>query len=129
MGSRSMKPVSARKRSAVVRLGLTTAVAFTLRCGGPTRVAQRCVDDTGRVVDDRYCEQNHAAAPLPYHWYYGGAGFYPGQYASGGANQPIPDAEAVRTSSPGFSPSAVSTSSGVVRGGFGATGDGAASGE
>ena len=108
-----------RKKSGLVKLGLTTAMALTLRCGGPRREAQRCVDEYWRVVEDRYCEQSPGAAPHPYHWYYGGSGYYPGQAASGGSERPSAGAEAVRTSSPGFSPSSVS------RGGFGGTGEGA----
>ena len=80
------------------------------------RQAQRCVDDFGRVVEDRYCDQSPVTAPHPYHWYYGGSGYFPGQTASGGSTQPAPGAAAVRTSSPGFDAGSVS------RGGFGATG-------
>ena len=119
----------ARKKSAFVQLGVTAAVALTLRCGGPHRVAQRCVDDYGRVVEDRYCEQSPATVPHPYHWYYGGNGFFPGQTASGGSDRPEAGATAVRTSSPGFSSSSVSTGSGVVRGGFGGTAAGDGGGE
>lgn len=119
-----MDSAPSRKKSVLIRLGLTTAVALTVRCGGPNRVAQRCVDNTGRVVQDRYCDQSTAAGPLPYRWYYGGSGFYPGQTVSGGSNYPYSGATSVRTSSPGFSASSVSTGSGVVRGGFGGTAEG-----
>ncbi|HEY1242977.1 MAG TPA: hypothetical protein VGF16_20585 [Bryobacteraceae bacterium] len=116
------------RKSAFIRLGITTAMALTLRCGGPQRVAQRCVDDYGRVVEDWYCEQN--PVPLhPYHWYYGGRGFFPGQVASGGSDRPTSGATAVRTSSPGFSRGAAESGSGAVRGGFGATAEGGGGGE
>ena len=92
-------------------------------------MAERCVDDSGRVVEDRYCEQNPSTAPHPFHWYYGGRGYYPGDIASGGGAAPGAGVTAVRTSSPGFTPSSVSSSSGVARGGFGATADGAGGGE
>lgn len=88
------------------------------------------MDDSGRVVEDRYCEQSPATAPHPFHWYYGGSGFYPGETVSDGSNTPPPQTSAIRTSSPGFSPSVVGgVDSGVTRGGFGATADGAGAGE
>jgi hypothetical protein len=109
------------KKSAFVKLGLTTAVALSLRCGGgPRQEAQRCVDGTGRVVEDRYCE--HPGAPAvyyPYHWYYGGSGYFPGMTASGGRTDLTPGRTAVRTSSPGFAES-------VARGGFGGSAEGGA---
>jgi len=124
-----MEPKPPQKKSAFIRLGLTTAMALTLRCGGPHRVAQRCVDGSGRVMEDRYCDQSPATGPRLYHWYYGGSGYFPGQTASGGSDRPASGASAVRTSSPGFSPSAVESGSGAVRGGFGATGEGGGGGE
>lgn len=115
------------KKSGFIKLGLTTAVALSLRCGGgPRQEAQRCVDSLGRVVVDRYCEQPGApsSAPgsgpfYPYHWYYGGSGYFPGMTASGGRAAPTPGATPVRTSSPGFAES-------VARGGFGSSAEGGA---
>ena len=111
-------PAGSRKRSAFVKLGLTAAMALCVRCGGPGRQAQRCVDDYGRVVEDRYCDQSPATVPHPYHWYYGESGFFPGQTATGGSAKPAAGATSVRTSSPGFSADS------VARGGFGGTGEG-----
>ena len=122
-----------RKRSAFVKLGITAGVALALRwCvvpppGDQRREAQRCVGDDGRVVEDRYCEQVPATAPHPFHWYYGGNGYYPGDRVSGGSDRPIPGAAPVRTSSPEFSPGAGGES--VTRGGFGGTAEGAGAGE
>lgn len=109
------------KKSAVVKLGITTAMALALRCGGPRREAQRCVDGNGQVVEDRYCRQGPVGAPYAYHWWYGGSGYYPGERVSGGSDRPTPGTSAVRTGSSGFSPDAAGS---VSRGGFGATGEG-----
>jgi hypothetical protein len=85
------------------------------------REAQRCVDQNGLVVDDKYCQQQPAppgGAPpgdAAYHWYYGGSGYYPGETASGGSDTPTPGYSGMRPSEPGFDDT-------VVRGGFGGHG-------
>ena len=123
-----MKPPT-RKRSLVVKLGLTAAVAFAVQCGGPRGEAQRCIDATGRVVEDRYCDQRSGSGGVPYHWYYGGNGFYPGDRATGGADRPSGNSAPVRTSSPEFGSGGGHESGGVSHGGFGATGEGGGAGE
>ena len=105
------------KRSAMVKLGLTSAMAAALTgCAGRKEVS-RCVDEHDRVVEDRLCgEPEHAQRSgigpmfVPYHWYYGGTGFALGALAGGGRY----------TSTPGGT---------VVRSGFGSTGAGTGAGE
>ena len=117
------------KKSRLVSLGLTPAMALILVSCERRREAQRCVDQNqgsvrvgnlwlanGLVVDDKYCQQQ----PAPhggggYHWYYGGSGYYPGETASGGSYTPTPGYSAMRPSEPGFADT-------VVRGGFGGIG-------
>ena len=104
------------KRSAMVKLGLTSAMAAALAgCAGKKEVS-RCVDQNDRVVEDRLCgdaerprSQGFGPMFLPYSWYYGGSGFLPGASARGGRYMPTPGATA-------------------VRGGFGATGEGVGGG-
>ena len=107
------------KRSAMVRLGLTSAMAAALTgCGGRKEIS-RCVDENNRVVEDRLCGDagqsertgGHGFGPvfLPYRWYYGGAGYALGSMVGGG----------------GYSARPGST---VVRGGFGGTGEGVGGG-
>ena len=57
---------------------------------------QRCVDEHNVVVDDSLCNwpqqqnPNGGHYPVPYRWYYGGAGtYYPGSTASGGGYAPM----------------------------------------
>jgi hypothetical protein len=122
------------KKSRLVSLELTSAMAVILvgcdESSQPTRrEVQRCVDQNRHVVGDEYCQQQPAppgGAPpggVPYHWYYGGSGYYPGETASGGYETPTPGYSAMRPSEPGFEDT-------VVRGGFGAHGgEGAEAGE
>jgi hypothetical protein len=80
------------------------------------------------VVEDRYCDQGPGIGHPPFHWYYGGDGYYPGQLATGGSDSPTPGAAPVGTRSGEFRGGA-GGESGVTRGGFGGTGEGAGSGE
>jgi hypothetical protein len=105
------------KKSSIVQLGLTSAMAAALLGCGRREVAN-CVDESDHVVDDKYCDEmdrSHSAGVypvvIPYRWYYGGMGLMPGMRASGGSYTP----------SPGLA---------TVRGGFGGTGaaDGAGGG-
>ena len=104
------------KRSAMVKLGLTSAMAAALTgCAGKKEVS-RCVDQNDKVVEDRLCGEpervrSSGMSPVfvPYHWYYGGAGFALGALARGGGYTPTPGRTA-------------------VRGGFGSTGAGTRAG-
>lgn len=104
------------KRSAMVKLGLTSAMAAALTgCAGKKEVS-RCVDQNDKVVEDRLCGEpepvrSSGMSPVfvPHHWYYGGAGFALGALASGGRYTPTPGRTAVRS-------------------GFGATGEGTGAG-
>ncbi len=93
------------KKSRAVPIGLVAFVASSLVACGPTDY-KRCVDDTGRVVDDERCTR--PAAPGPpigvYHWYYGGRGLRVGDMVSGGSSTPS---------------AGVRYHSSTVRGGFG----------
>lgn len=107
------------KKSTGVPLTLMASVAAIAAsaCNGSDRSASRCVDQNNVVVADSLCgpEKERAAGGFyPYHPYYGGyGGFVIGSMARGGS----------------FSPSARSSSSeGVSRGGFGATGRGVSGG-
>jgi hypothetical protein len=112
------------KKSKLVSLGLTSAMALILVGCDDRREAQRCVDQNGLVVDDEYCQQQSAPpGGGGYHWYYGGSGYYPGETASGGSYTPTAGYSAMRPSEPGFADT-------VVRGGFGGIGgEGAGAGE
>lgn len=86
-------------------LGLLLFVAGSMTSCDPTDI-KRCVDREDCVVEDEKCLD----APLtsgyhthPYHWYYGGSGFY-GEKATGGYTHPA---------------SGVSYSTGTSKGGFG----------
>lgn len=107
------------KKSSLVSLGLTSAMAIALMgCDDDRREAQRCVDQNGLVVDDKYCQQQPVTpggGDYVDHWYYGGRGYYPGETAAGGSYTPTPGYSAMRPSEPGFSDV-------VVRGGFGSSG-------
>lgn len=113
------------KRSTCVSLGLTSALALSITGCGTSRSsaleAQRCVEQNGRVVEERYCEdRRHGSFGYPFRWYYGGRGYYPGQFAYGGGYSASGAGIPIRPSSPGFSS--------AVRGGFGSTGAGHGSG-
>jgi hypothetical protein len=118
------------KRSAMVKLGLTSAMAASLAgCAGSRQEAQRCVDQNGRVVEEKLCDNGDRERRsgggmlfMPYRWYYGGTGYALGALAAGGHDRPAPGTTPVRTSSPDFS------SGGVTHGGFGATAGGEGSG-
>jgi len=73
--------------------------------------AKRCIDQAGIVVEDRHCENNGAVIPrrLPYTYYYGGQGFYPGNRVVGGSHIPQQGISYMRASH-------------LQKGGFGATG-------
>ena len=73
-----------------------------------TRVPQRCVDEEGRAVDDRYCEEDarregygRPGFVYRYHWYWGGGSSYvpPGSVIRGGTYT-APDPESVDVFSP-----------------------------
>ena len=97
------------KRTSIVKLGLTSAVAAALGGCGQNH-AGRCVDYTDRIVEERYCKdmeqsrsRGFSTGYYPYRWYYGGLGYGIGSRAVGG----------------GYAPSAQGGS--TVRGGFGST--------
>jgi hypothetical protein len=83
--------------------------------------SRRCIDATGRVLSDNYCQQG-IGAPYGYsgapHWVYGGSGYYSGghyfwhNYSS---------------SSRGGSYGGSGGGGGVSRGGFGGSGSGGGS--
>jgi hypothetical protein len=106
------------KKSRLVSLGLTPAMAIALIGCEDRREVQRCVDQNGLVVDDKYCQQQPVApggGGDVYRWYYGGTGYYPGETAADGYYIPTPGYSAMRPSEPGFGDA-------VARGGFGSTG-------
>jgi hypothetical protein len=95
---------------------LTIAAMLSTACSHkPKGQVARCVDASDQVVGDDKCESHPAAGswgPYPfYRWYYGGTGFYAGQYASGGNFSPAPDLPAYRATSP--------EGTAIIRGGFG----------
>ena len=90
------------KKSSIVQLGLTSAMAAAL-LGCHRREVARCVDESDHVVDDKYCaEIERGRIPgvypvlVPYRWYYGGVGLMPGMRASGGSYTPASGATTVR---------------------------------
>ena len=114
------------KRTAMVKLGLTSAIAAALTACAKQQAA-RCVDYTDRVVDEKYCgemERNRGSGfstgYYPYRWYYGGAGYALGARALGGSY--------VRPSGNGSSGGS-SSAGGTSRGGFGSTAAGSGAGE
>ena len=101
------------KKSRGITLTILASVAMTA-C--KPKEAQRCVDQSNIVVEDRRCEDdeeqrrgNPAYVPS-YHWYYGGRGFNIGSPATDGSLNPHSGASTVRPN--------ISTS----RGGLGSTG-------
>ena len=108
------------KRSLQVSAPLLAAAALATLSGCHRPEMQRCVDEQNHVVADSFCTSPQAAHPASgyfpvYRFYYGGyGGFGLGSTVSGGSY----------TSVPGHS-YATST----VRGGFGSSHSGAASGE
>jgi hypothetical protein len=111
------------RKTGLIHLGLTSAMALTLSCSSHRKEAQRCIDGSNVVVEDRYCD-----APIgshggyyPYRWYYGGSGFYTGQTVTGGSYAATPGMGTFRSSSDSSGTGSTS-SSGTTRGGFGSTG-------
>jgi|GEM_PF-1348834 len=119
------------------------ALALLMGCGSEHREeAKRCIDRTRpgtapgasqswAVVPEDRCspeaEERYRRSfggstvyPYPYQWYYGGHGYYPGGYATGGATAPTQGYRSVTPSTPGFSQSPASGAS--SRGGFGSAG-------
>ena len=116
--------VTGKKKSGFVSLGLTSAIAVSMAgCNSrPALEAQRCVDQGNKVVEEQFCNEANGVAFYPHRWYYGGRGFFPGEYAVAGTYAPTPGMSSIRPSSPGFS------SISVARGGFGATAAGESGG-
>jgi hypothetical protein len=118
-------------------LPLTTgSVLFLAGCNETPRrqLAQRCVDNQGRVVDDQACEDEarrpgygHAGFPYAHHWYWGGPSSYvPNGAVVRGGSYYAPPAETVEVFSPGVSgprPTSVATSpsTAAARGLFGSS--------
>lgn len=128
------------RASVKVAAPLLASTALALLAGCKHSEPQRCVDETGKVVDPKFCANlpqgqgttpgtqsngggaftNGVFVPHYYRYYYGGNGFL-GGYVSGG----------------GYAPSAghsYSVTSGTSRGGFGSSfgfggGHGGGSGE
>lgn len=95
---------------------LTIAAMLSTACQHkPKGQVARCVDPTDQVVGDDKCDNQPAPGgfgPYPYYrWYYGGTGFYSGQYVGGGSFSPAPDLPSYRVSSP--------EGTAIIRGGFG----------
>jgi hypothetical protein len=118
------------KKSRLITLGILAATAMACDDDNTSEEVQHCVDADGVVVDEALCNPDAGAAinqdpnvpqhpVIIYRWYYGGSRVYtPGSRIiinSGGGWAP----------SPGHSYSAPST---IGKGGFGATGHGAAGG-
>jgi len=103
------------KKSAKVKLAFLSSfapIALTAcNDGGDWAEARRCVDKNNVVVEDRLCSDTGSGGGHggSYRHYYGGRGYYPGETAYGGGNDPRPG---VRYESP----------SRIPRGGFGSTG-------
>jgi len=115
------------RASAKVFAPLLASTALALMAGCKSNDPQRCVDETGKVVDPHFCANlpqaqgttagtlsngggvytNGVFVPHVYRYYYGGSGFL-GGFVSGG----------------GYAPSAghsYSVTTGTVRGGFGSS--------
>lgn len=112
--------VNRMKRSIRVAVPLLASAALSLMAVGcRQREAQRCVDETNRVVDQKLCQAGGAQPVrnasggfyMPYRYYYGGMGGYAlGSVLSGGSTTPLAG-HSYSTSSP----------RGTSRGGFGSS--------
>jgi hypothetical protein len=137
------------KRSAQITLTLLAVAAATACSRTREAQVQRCVDDKNAVAEDINCEspQRRGAPygayyfPHRYRWVYGGNGGYiPGSIVSGYAESPTQGVETVRGSAlaargynagggrVGVSSGGGFTAPPSAHGGFGATGEGHASG-
>jgi hypothetical protein len=107
-----------RKTADITLTLLAAAAMWSLGCNHkPKGQIQRCVDPTGKVVEDLNCDErgpmsytNGGVYPY-YRWYYGGSGFFPGGMATGGGFEPAPGLGSFRASSP--------EGDAIIRGGFG----------
>ena len=79
------------KRIAIAGTVVLGGLLFLCGCDGQPRrqLAQRCVDNQGRVVDDKACEEEsrrpgygRPGYPYFYHWYWGGPTGYIGNVSS-----------------------------------------------
>jgi hypothetical protein len=95
---------------------LTVAAMLSMSCENkPKGQVQRCIDQTGRVVGDDYCDHqqvsSHYGVYPYYRWYWGGRGYGIGEQAGDGSFEPAVGLQSYRASSP--------EGSAIVRGGFG----------
>ena len=115
------------KKSGAVPVTLLAAAAFLSLTGcEKKKQLQRCVDESGSVVEDGKCEDKQRQGVTGIHgypfyrWYYGGGGYVVGQPATGGSFDPAPHVDVVRASSP--------EGAAIIRGGFGQGFSGGAAG-
>jgi len=124
------------KRIAIAGTVVLGGLLFLCGCDGRPRrqLAQRCVDNQGRVVDDKACEEESRRPgygshgyPYFYHWYWGGpTGYVPNGAVVRGGSYYAPRAANVDVFSPtvsGPKPTGVATSpsTAATRGLFGSS--------
>jgi hypothetical protein len=118
------------KKSKEVAAGLTLLVGASLLVGGgcahKNTTYQTCTDKSGKVVDDKYCEQTtyHSGSGvggyMAYRWYYSSNHYTPGSSVVGGSY--------VRPAGKSISVvKASAAKSGTARGMFGRSGRGGGS--
>ncbi len=123
------------KKSRAVPISLVSTLAVAAMASGCGSFARRegwqtCVDHSANTsVDRRYCDdeqsQSHPSSYLPrYHWYYYPRGYY---WNAPGIGMPVPSG-GTYTTTPHTSAPLARSGAAAVRGGFGSTAAGHASG-